>query len=310
MQEKRNFKIKKLDPSVPEELVNVTALYTAFCYYYTPDFYFKGEFHEPWEFVYVFLGEVVLETEEETFILKAGDAFLHKPREFHRHSANHMVCNACFISFDCSCSRLYELTGHVLRTTHTMQQLIQTIADEGSVYLAGTNWAPPRSKNEVLKYACGQMTKNSMELLLIHLLRQADSEEGRHDDISRNEKTLVQSIQLFLKQNVTQKLSLNDIANSLGYSVSHICYSFKKCLNTSIIQYFMKLRINKAKELIAEGKMSISQISDLLDFDTIQYFSTQFKKIVGFSPSQYATILKNRRIVEAVSNVVIDDLNV
>ena len=62
--------------------------------------------------------------------------------------------------------------------------------------------------------------------------------------------------------------------------------------------------INKAKEIIAEGKHSLGEISELLEFDTIQYFSSQFKKLVGVSPSQYATMMKNRRVIEAQSNTI------
>ena len=304
MSTKSNFKCLTLEPSSPALDVNVTALYTTFCYYYTPDFVFKGEFHKPWELVYVIFGEVVLETEEQSIVLKAGEAFLHKPEEFHQHRANNVVCNACFISFDCDCPRLYELAGNVLPITQSMQALVQKITDEGAIYLAGKNETPPRSKNEVVEFACGQVLKNSLELLLISLIRQKDAKITEAITVSRNEKTLVQSIKIFLSQHLMQKLSLKEIADSLGYSVSHICYSFKKCMGMSIIQYFIELRINKAKELIAEGKMSLGEISDCLDFDTIQYFSTQFKKTVGVSPSQYATMMKNRQVIEAYSNTI------
>ena len=284
--------------------MEVTSLFTTFCYYYTPDFSFQGESHKAWELVYVIVGEVVLETEEQTVILKPGEAFLHKPEEFHQHSANNVVCNACFISFDSNNPRLYEIAGHPLNITQSMQHLILRITDEGAIYLAGKNEIPPRSTNEVYEFACGQALKNSLELLLIDLIRQKDDSTTEPATVSRNEKTLVQSIKMFLSQHLTQKLSLEDIASGLGYSVSHICYSFKKCMGMSIIQYFIALRINKAKELISEGKQSLREISEFLEFDTIQYFSSQFKKIVGVSPSQYAAMMKNRRVIEAQSNTI------
>lgn len=305
MSNKKRANCLSLEPSSPPLEINVTALYTTFCYYYTPNFVFKGEFHKPWELVYVIFGEVILETDDYTVVLKAGEAFLHKPEEFHRHKANNVVCNACFISFDCDCPRLYELAGNVLPITPFMQTLIQQITDEGIIYLAGKNEAPPLTKNEVVEFACGQALKNSLELLLIFLIRQMDSKITTQSSVvSRNEKTLTQSIKLFLSQRLTQKLSLKEIADGLGYSVSHICYSFKKFMGISIMQYFIELRINEAKKLIAEGKMSLGEISDSLDFDTIQYFSAQFKKSVGVSPSQYAAIMKNRQVIEAYSNTI------
>ena len=305
MSNKENFTCLYLEPSSPPIELNISALYTTFCYYYKPDFVFQGEYHKPWELVYVIFGEVILEMDDYTIILKAGEAFLHKPEEFHRHKANNIVCNACFISFDCDCPRLYELAGHALPITPFMQTMLQQITDEGVIYLAGKNEVPPLARNEVLEFACGQVLKNSLELLLISLIRQQNSKTSTpFSVVSRNEKTLTQSIKLFLSQRLTQKLSLKEIADGLGYSVSHICYSFKKFMGISIIQYFIELRINEAKKLIAEGKMSLSEISNTLNFETIQYFSSQFKKSVGVSPSQYAAIIKNRQVIEAYSNTI------
>lgn len=293
MENKKRF--TDLDPAFPSSEVNVTALYTTFCYYYSPDFVFAGEYHKPWELVYVIFGEVVVKTDDYTVILKAGDVFLHKPEEFHVHEANNVACNACFISFDCDCPRLYEIAGQILHTTPNIQTLIQQITDEGFIFLAGKNSAPPLLKNEIPQFACGQVLKNTLELLLISLIRQKDSKiDANLSATSRNEKSLSQSIKLFLNQHIYQKLSLKEIADGLGYSVSHTCYSFKKYVGVSIIQYFIELRINEAKKLIAEGKMSLGEISDSLSFDTIQYFSAQFKKTVGVSPSQYAAIIKNK----------------
>ena len=192
-----------LEPSMPALEMEVTALFTTFCYYYTPDFAFQGESHKAWELVYVIVGEVVLETDEQIVILKPGEAFLHKPEEFHQHRANNVVCNACFISFDSNNPRLYEIAGHPIHITQSMQHLIQRITDEGAMYLAGKNEIPPRSTNEAYEFACGQALKNSLELLLIDLIRQKDvSTIATNSTISRNEKTLVQSIKMFLSQHL------------------------------------------------------------------------------------------------------------
>ncbi len=294
-----------LEPTYFQSELNVTAVYTTFSYYYTPTFIFHGEWHDAWEFVYAISGEVILETEEKSIILKPGQGFLHKPNEFHKHRANNVACNACFISFDADSPKLYSIAGQALQVSQFMQTLIYRISDEGSLYLAGKNYIPPRAENERLGFACGQIIKNALELLLIELIRQQENEITKSESsLSRNEKTLILSIKRYLSENLHRKLSLEEIANGLGYSVSHVCSAFKKHTGMSVIHYFISLRINKAKELIAEGKMSLSEISDALDFDTIQYFSTQFKKFVGIPPSQYSAVLKSRKLIEADSHTL------
>ena len=295
----------KLEPTYFESELNVTTIYTTFSYYYTPSFIFHGEWHDAWELVYVISGEIIIETEEETFTLKARQAFLHKPNEFHKHRANNIACNVCVISFDSDSPRLYELTRRVLPISQYMQSLIYRVTDEGTLYLAGKNAIPLRAKNETVGFACGQIIKNMLELLLIELLRQEEQEPTQNSSVpSRSEKTLILSIKCYLSENLYRKLTLEEIANGLGYSVSHICSAFKKHMGMSVIHYFISLRIAKAKDLIAEGKMSLSEISDALDFDTIQYFSTQFKKFVGIPPSQYSAFWKNRRVIEADSHTL------
>jgi len=295
----------KLDPTYFQSELNVTAIYTTFSYYYPPTFTFHGEWHDAWELVYVISGEIIVETEEQTLVLKSGHAFLHKPNEFHKLRANNVSCNTCILSFDADSSRLYELAGHSLPISQYMQSLIYRITDEGTLYLAGKNAIPRRAENETVGFGCSQIIKNMLELLLIELVRQEEQEPMQDSSASsRSEKTLILAIKRYLTENLQRKLTLEEIAHGLGYSVSHICSAFKKHTGMSVIHYFISLRITKAKELIEEGKMSLSEISDSLDFDTIQYFSTQFKKYVGIPPSQYSAFWKSRRVIEAESHTL------
>lgn len=66
-------------------------------------------------------------------------------------------------------------------------------------------------------------------------------------------------------------------------------------MNCSIINYLINLRIQKAKEYIIEGKYTLKEISAILNFDSPQYFSLQFKKLTGLTPSQYKTISQTKK---------------
>jgi YesN/AraC family two-component response regulator len=54
------------------------------------------------------------------------------------------------------------------------------------------------------------------------------------------------------------------------------------------MEYFYRLKIEEAKRLIRNGTNNFTQIADKLGYSTIHYFSRQFKKIVGMSPSEYS----------------------
>lgn len=53
------------------------------------------------------------------------------------------------------------------------------------------------------------------------------------------------------------------------------------------MEFFNRLKIEKAKELIRTRQFTFSQIADQLGYSSIHYFSRQFKKITGMSPTEY-----------------------
>lgn len=67
---------------------------------------------------------------------------------------------------------------------------------------------------------------------------------------------------------------------------------FKEQCNLGIIEYFSILKINTSKELIRTKHMNFTQIAEQLGYTSIHYFSRQFKKITGMTPSEYASSIK------------------
>ena len=58
------------------------------------------------------------------------------------------------------------------------------------------------------------------------------------------------------------------------------------------MQYFNYLKIERAKMLIREDNYNFTQIANILAYDSIHYFSKQFKKIAKMTPSEYASSVK------------------
>ena len=282
-----------LEPTLPHNEFSITRLYSTFSYFYSPRYAFRGESHEAWEFVYVHSGEVVIETDEYTQVIGKGYAFMHRPWEFHRIKANNTTCHVFFIAFSVDNGEpLEKIAGIPLIPTNMQKQYIIDIVNNGIVLFAGKNSIPPLKNGEDEEFATNQTVKNLIELLLIGCVRNLENKNQSGTVNTQAEQAIVRYTIDFMNENITKKLCLKDIANNLGYSVSHISSIFKKSMNVSIINYFIKLRIMRAHELIAEGNMSMKEISEYLEFDSVQYFSTQFKKITGITPSQYAAVIK------------------
>ena len=58
------------------------------------------------------------------------------------------------------------------------------------------------------------------------------------------------------------------------------------------MDFFSRLKIAYARQLIRENQMNFTQISEFLGYSSIHYFSRQFKKISGMTPTEYITSIK------------------
>ncbi len=282
--------------------VSVDKICSTYAYVYSPAYAFVGERHEAWEIIYLSKGEATVETDDNTAILKSGQIYIHKPFDFHKIKANNTTCNVGIISFCSKSKPLYEIADKPFSVTSYHSNLIIQIINEGMMFLAGKNCVPPLLENEHPEYASGQVIKNLLELLLIDVLRTVKRKDAPTHTVAipAGDKNLVQNIKCFLAKNVNTPLTLKMIANELNYSVSHICNCFKKATGLSIMNYFILLRIERAKKLITDGEKTIKEISEELNFDTLQYFSYQFKKQTGYSPSQYSSMIKTYKILDTV----------
>ena len=286
---------KILEPTHPKAVVNVDALYTTFAYLYSPSFTYDGESHEPWEIVFINNGEVIVTTENESMVLKKNQLIVHAPNECHSIKANNKPCSVGIITFGSDSDVLYKLVDKVMDVSEIEKDSILNIINEGLILMAGKNFMPPSKDNsQAIAYGSGQLIKNTLENLLISLVRKQSPQDidSSINSMSFHKNNIVQSAVMFINENVDKRLTLKDISKSVGYSVSYISAVFKKHLGTSLINYFLKVRIMKAKQLIEENKYSFNEIAEILGFDSVQYFSTQFKKIAKLTPSQYSTMLK------------------
>lgn len=98
---------------------------------------------------------------------------------------------------------------------------------------------------------------------------------------------ITRKIILFLENNIYRKLNSLDISNHIGMNYNYISSIFKKKTGLSIQEYLTKSRMNEAIGLLRSSNMNISEVSDKLGFSNPLYFSHVFRKVMGYSPSEY-----------------------
>ena len=97
----------------------------------------------------------------------------------------------------------------------------------------------------------------------------------------------IKRIFLYIRKNLTSKISLDDIAKDLFITKEHLSRIFKKEMKLTISEYIIKLKIQEAQNLLKHTNNNILDIANILNFANSSHFSNSFKKYTGISPSDY-----------------------
>lgn len=91
----------------------------------------------------------------------------------------------------------------------------------------------------------------------------------------------------FIAQNLAELPSLADIARKVGTHDKRLSGLFREHLGTSVFAYAREARLRKAQELLADSKLSVQDIADLVGYRSACNFTTAFRERQGMTPSQY-----------------------
>ena len=80
---------------------------------------------------------------------------------------------------------------------------------------------------------------------------------------------------------------LNELAGHFGYSYSYLSALFSKTTGDTLMNYYSMRRLDAAVMLLKEGKLSVSEIAELLKYSSIYTFSRAFKNRFGISPAEF-----------------------
>ena len=100
-------------------------------------------------------------------------------------------------------------------------------------------------------------------------------------------KALAEAAQAYLEAHSAEKFSLEEIAKALYVNGSYLLRAFKRYTGVTPLSYHHQLRCEKAKALLAQTELTVSQVGEAAGFVSSSHFSHIFRKTVGCSPSEY-----------------------
>jgi len=122
-----------------------------------------------------------------------------------------------------------------------------------------------------------------MQLLLHYLKNALDNLESIDDPIRR--------VLLYMNENLSKQIQLDDLAEIAHYSTSYLNRKFKERTHRTPLNYLRQLRMDTAKKLLENKTLELSQISSLVGIDDPKYFSRIFSQTFGIAPSTYRSSL-------------------
>lgn len=263
-------------------LLKIDKIYTLFYQEFDKYFAFKGEEHNFWEITYVDQGELLTYIDDREFILTQGNFIFYAPNQYHTQKNNAKEpISFLTISFEMDFEQEELFLNKIFNCSHNLKSILEKILlekDYNGLY----------SPDLIICY---------LKEFIIELLRELSNQNNLkklHTSMQANTNNNYVNLTLeYIYQNFNKKITISDIAHMISISESYLSRIFKDVMGVTIIEYINNYRLEKSKEYIKSTELNLTQIAEILGFNSIHYFSKQFKKKYEMSPITYSKSLKN-----------------
>ena len=228
------------------------------------------------EISYILQGDYKIVTESFTSSLHKGDLVMIAPGDIHLISKHKEgIILTIHIDFDRMTS---AMSGN-------SEEAFKTMIVQGTAYHL--------LKNKIAGILKLIRNKNynlyTLNAYMMDLLSIASSVSFSIDSLplqDESHKNYMQAI-LYIDSHYNENLTLQDVADTLSFSLSYTSKLFKKFTGISFIKYLSSVRIRASLEDLLEGIKTISEISNDCGMPNAKAYTEAFKEIYGLSPSAY-----------------------
>lgn len=261
--------------------LDISEIYTKFYQEKGTNYNFSGEKHSYWELTYVDKGELLTTIDGVSYHLKQGDLIFYAPMQFHTQSTFEKISSSYLtINFkmnfnhaDLLCNKIFSLQRD---SYFIVTRLIEELSND-NLY----------SDDLSLCY---------LKELIIQMLR-FDNSHFHSKPTTHMQQTyeneLLNDILLYIDDNIYEKISVSTLCDHFCISTSMLHSLFRKNMNNTAKNYINELKLSKSKELIRNSTHTLSEISEMLGFSSIHYFSKKFKSYFNISPTEYSKSIYN-----------------
>ena len=287
---------------VLEDSVTINRIISVHYFQYMSDFSFPGESHDVWELVCVDRGEIDALAGDRRLTLKKGNILFHKPNEFHNVLTNGKVSpSLVVIGFECHSPAIKSFEEQLMSVQDTEKELLAQIIVEARNTFSGRLDDPYQEElifnSEPLTFGSAQLISHYLEQLMIHLYRRYFSyslpvRSSRFLAEASSGNDTYNRIVRYMEEHLGERMTIDRICRDNLVGRSQLQKLFRDTKGCGVIEFFSMMKIDTAKQMIRDNQLNFTQIADRLGYNSIHYFSRQFKQITTMTPSEYATSIR------------------
>lgn len=248
------------------------------CYYQVrkSNYVFPGESHDYYELTYIDHGKLHTTIDGKEYVLNKYDLVIYYPGQFHTQSIDsESTCSYLTITFDMHSELEQKLINRIFHTRKDVYQVL-------------SKFMKVMQNQQFLNYELAILYLKEVLILLYQFDIKKEEAISNNPMQEHYENTLLNEILVYIHNNMYSSFTVEDLCQKFSISRSSLQSLFRTNIHITPKQYISNVKLNQAKILIQEHKRTISEISDILGFTSIHYFSRKFKMQYGLSPTDYA----------------------
>ena len=261
--------------------LDISEIYTKFYQEKGTNYNFSGEKHSYWELTYVDKGELLTTIDGVSYHLKQGDLIFYAPMQFHTQSTFEKISSS------------YLTINFKMNFNHADLLCNKIFSLKRDSYFIVTRLIEELSNNNLYS---DDLSLCYLKQLIIQMLR-LDNSHFHSKPTTHMQQTyeneLLNDILLYIDDNIYEKISVSTLCDHFCISTSMLHSLFRKNMNNTAKNYINELKLSKSKELIRNSTHTLSEISEMLGFSSIHYFSKKFKSYFNISPTEYSKSIYN-----------------
>lgn len=250
--------------------------------------------HAEAEFFYVLEGEVLFQVDTDYFVVRAGEAVFIDGGDIHAgHLHNDSSCTYYAIVFDTQllASASYDVIQQkyislLQKKTHTFPRHIKPATPWERSLLSHLRRMMDVYEEQTAGY---EAAIKGLFYLMLHDIapegRACNRSESSVSDSSKIDR--LKAVILYMQQHFQRPIRIIELAEQIPMSEGQFCRFFKKMTRQTPIEYLNAYRIRQAADLLQQTDRTISAIALDVGFDHISYFVKVFRKIIGYTPSEF-----------------------